>query len=119
MRGLGIDERTAVLLSPDGTASVVGEGAAWLLRMRVADVRACVAGRPLETLPIDAVAVPGGASFDLASWTGAGERYAIAAAEGSVLQEPGYCGRTTPSRGQQSGGRTPYARGAGPGSAGS
>ena len=30
-RGLGIDERAAVLLDPDGTAHVVGEGSAYVV----------------------------------------------------------------------------------------
>ena len=36
VQGLGIDERTVVLVEPDGTARVVGPGAAYLLRLTTA-----------------------------------------------------------------------------------
>jgi cyanophycinase len=85
VRAIGIDERTAVLLEPDGSATVAGDGAAWFLGMGVADVAECTAGRGLEVHPIEAVAVRRGATFDMRSWRGDGERHVVAAANGSLI----------------------------------
>src|SRR4029077_15373507 len=65
VRGIGVDEATAVLLEADGSARVVGPGAGWFLRMRAGDVVTCVAGQPLETRAIDVVGVHRGDAFDL------------------------------------------------------
>jgi cyanophycinase len=89
VRGIGIDEETAVLLDPDGTARVTGAGAAWFLGVRTADVRRCAAGEPLETRPIDAIAVASGGTFDLTSWSGAGDRSAVEAIGGTVRMAAG------------------------------
>jgi cyanophycinase-like exopeptidase len=87
VRGIGLDERTAVRLDPDGSATAEGAGAAWFLRMTADDVRACLPGRPLEIDAIDAVAIGDGATFDLSSWRGDGARYAVAAKEGSLRRD--------------------------------
>ncbi|MEP6758621.1 MAG: cyanophycinase [Actinomycetota bacterium] len=85
VRGIGVDEATAVLLEADGTASVVGPGAGWFFRMRDADVVTCTDGQPLETRAIDVVGVHRGDTFDLASWSGSGERHTIRASGGAVI----------------------------------
>jgi len=84
VRGIGIDEETAALVAPGGVVAVEGTGAAWFVRMRAADVRRCAPGEPLETRPIEAIAVRRGERFDLSSWSGDGDRHAVAAARGSV-----------------------------------
>jgi cyanophycinase len=84
VRGIGIDEETAVLLDADGSARVTGAGAARFLRMRPADVRTCQAGSPLVTASIDVVAVRGGATFALSTWTGEGEVAPVAARGGRL-----------------------------------
>jgi len=89
VRGLGIDEETAVLVEPDGRASVEGAGAAWFLRMRDDDVVACAPGEPLETGPIEVLAVRAGTTVDLATWSGDGERRLVAAGNGSVRRRDG------------------------------
>jgi cyanophycinase len=89
VRGLGIDEETAVLVEPDGRASVEGAGAAWFLRMRDDDVVACAPGEPLETGPIEVLAVRAGTTVDLATWSGDGERRLVAAVNGSVRRRDG------------------------------
>jgi cyanophycinase-like exopeptidase len=89
VRGLGIDEETAVLVEPDGRASVEGAGAAWFLRMRDDDVVACAPGEPLETGPIEVLAVRAGTTVDLATWSGDGERRLVAAGDGSVRRRDG------------------------------
>jgi cyanophycinase len=89
VRGLGIDEETAVLVEPDGRASVEGAGAAWFLRMRVDDVVACAPGEPLETGPIEVLVIRAGTTVDLATWSGDGERRLVAAVNGSVRRRDG------------------------------
>jgi len=85
VRGIGVDEATAVLLEADGTASVVGPGAGWFFRMRDTDVITCADGTPLATGAIDVVAVHRGDVFDLTTWLGTGERHTIRAADGAVI----------------------------------
>ena len=85
VRGVGVDEATAVLLEADGTASVVGPGAGWFFRMRDTDVVTCADGQPLETSAIDVVAVHRGDVFDLTNWSGTGDRHTIRAADGVVV----------------------------------
>ena len=85
VRGIGVDEATAVLLEADGGATVVGPGAGWFFRMRTPDVVVCADGVPLETRAIDVVGVHRGDTFDLSTWSGTGERHTIRAADGAVI----------------------------------
>jgi cyanophycinase len=82
--GIGIDEETAVVIESDGTATVEGAGAAWFLRMHAADVRTCERARPLETEPIEAIAIRRGGTFHVPTWTGSGARQTVRATAGSV-----------------------------------
>ncbi len=84
-RGIGVDEATAVLLEPNGTAGVVGPGAGWFLRMRPADVRTCEPGVPLETATITATAVARGDTFDVGTWSGSGQAHTVRASGGEVI----------------------------------
>jgi cyanophycinase len=84
VRGLGIDEETAALIEPDGTARVDGAGAAWFLRLRAADVRTCVPGTALETGPIEVIVVRRAGTFHVGTWTGSGERRLVRAADGAL-----------------------------------
>lgn len=84
VRGIGIDEETAVLLDGDGTATVAGAGAARFLRMRAADVRTCVPGGSLGTDPVEVVMVSAGHAFDVRSWRGDGDVTEIRAVGGSL-----------------------------------
>jgi cyanophycinase len=86
-RGIGIDEETAVLLDPDGTATVTGVGAAWFLRMREDDLVTCVPGEPLVTRPIEAIEVRAGTCFDVSTWSGDGDRSWVVAADGAVRRD--------------------------------
>jgi len=87
VRGIGIDERTAVRLLPDGVATVQGEGAAWLLRMTSDDVRSCAPGRPLEVAALRAVEVRDAGTFDLRSWEGAGSARVVTTSAGRVRMD--------------------------------
>jgi cyanophycinase len=84
-RGIGVDEATALLVEPDGQASVVGPGAAWFVRMGASDIRRCVAKKPLETNRIDVLAVSRGDTFDLPAWTGTGVGHTVRASDGALV----------------------------------
>jgi cyanophycinase len=88
VRGIGIDERTALRLLPDGVATVEGEGAAWLVRMTTDDVRSCAPGRPLEVGAVHAVDLRDAGTFDLRSWNGAGAaHHTVTASAGRVRMD--------------------------------
>jgi cyanophycinase len=70
-KGIGIDERTAVLLEPDGSAKVVGDGAAYFLRAS-RKPETCAPGRTLTFENIAVYRVPAGGKFHLRTWTGEG-----------------------------------------------
>jgi len=89
VRGIGIDEETAALLEPDGTATITGSGGTWFLRMTTDDVASCTPGQPLSTKPIRAFVAGAGAIFDLTSWSGDGDVRSVEAADGSVQIDVG------------------------------
>jgi cyanophycinase len=70
VRGIGIDESTAVLLDADGTASVIGAGNASFIRMRPGDVITCASGEPVSTGRVRVDVVRHGNGFDTNSWSG-------------------------------------------------
>jgi len=76
VRGIGIDERAAVMLDENGQAEVRGEGSAFLVRLR---------GTPVEVQ-----AVPSGSRFDWDKWSGpAGGRYELKVEAGVVKSTAG------------------------------
>jgi len=84
VRGIGIDEGTAVLVESDGTATVMGASSAWFLRMTRADVVSCRPAEPLVTRSIGTVAVSAGASFDMSSWSGDVGTFRVETGEGTA-----------------------------------
>jgi len=84
-KGVGIDERTAVLLEPDGSTRIVGEGAAYFLRAGKAP-GICVAGQPLTFEDLSVYRVSAGGKFNFLSWTGeGGESYSLSARSGVLF----------------------------------
>ena len=70
-RGIGIDEGTAVLLQPDGTALIEGKGNAYFLETtRESDK--CEEGQPLAIRDLNVYKVGKGGRFDFPSWKGTG-----------------------------------------------
>jgi hypothetical protein len=60
-----------MLVTPDGNATMVGDGAAYMLEAN--DAATVIADRtPLTINNISAYKVPQGATFDIATWTGTG-----------------------------------------------
>jgi cyanophycinase len=67
-RAIGIEERAAVLLEPEGPARVVGRGAAYFVDAATAS--GTVAHQPLSFGPYDVQKVAHGLVFNLKTWTG-------------------------------------------------
>jgi cyanophycinase len=82
-RGIGIDEHTAVLLQPDGSATVSGTGSAYFFE---AATRASVieAGKPLSIENITVSKLAAGAGFDLKRWPDAAVHYTLSVQNGVV-----------------------------------
>lgn len=62
VQGLGVDERTALLLEPDGRGLVVGEGAVHWLRLKTAELKQ---GQPAQIARLEAAALAAGRTLDL------------------------------------------------------
>ena len=84
VRGIGVDERAAVLLEPDGSAKVVGTGkAAYFYSAGRPDV--CAAGKPLTYRNMNVVRITPGEAFDVAHWSSAaGDHYKLNVVDGKV-----------------------------------
>jgi cyanophycinase len=67
IRGIGIDEQTAVLLDPHGEASIVGKGTVYFL-LPFAPTPALERGKPLKEAGFFAQKAAPGGSFNLKKW---------------------------------------------------
>jgi cyanophycinase len=83
-RGIGIDEQTAVLVLPNGAASMVGVGAAYFLQAP-GPAQVLADRTPLTYLNIGVYKVPQGGTFNFSTWTGTGGvAYTLNVNNGSV-----------------------------------
>ena len=89
-RGIGIDERAAVLVESDGEASVVGQGiGAWFIDAKRA-MGVMESGRPVNFGEFDVQKVAPGHCFNLKAWTGDATVYELSVKAGAVqLTRPG------------------------------
>ncbi len=83
VKGIGIDEQTAVLLEPDGHTSVVGKGAAYFLCASAA-LSQRKAGAPLSMSSVDVQKVLPGGRFDVRSWRGSAAHYTFDVVTGVI-----------------------------------
>jgi cyanophycinase len=83
IKGIGIDEQTAVLLEPDGHSSIVGMGAAYFL-CAATPAPVLKGGTPLSIHNISVQKVPPGGSFDLRSWKGTATHYTFDVVAGAI-----------------------------------
>jgi cyanophycinase len=83
LKGMGIDQETAVLLEADGEAKVVGKGAAYFLRAG-GKPTLVKKGEALEFGPVSAVKVSAAGRFDVKGWTGETAAYAYMVKAGVV-----------------------------------
>lgn len=70
-RGIGVDERTAVLVTPGGAGTMVGSGAAYFLQAP-GPAQVVADGTPLTYFNIGVYKVPQGGTFNFSTWTGTG-----------------------------------------------
>src|SRR6204780_4918182 len=84
-REVAVDEKSAVLVEPDGKATVVGTGkGAYFLRPRHAP-ELCEKGVALTFRDISVQPVSAGGHFDLTSWTaGGGKQYSLSVVQGKM-----------------------------------
>ena len=88
-RGIGIDEATAILVNPDGSATRVGSGAAYFMSSNGVP-QTCVSGTPLTYTGLAVYKVSGGATFNLATWAGSGgTSYSVSANAGAMSSSNG------------------------------
>ncbi len=83
VRGIGVEEGAAVLLQPDGMATVVGHGSAYFVDPVVAEP-ALSARTPLSSRDIGVQKVGPGHRFRVKSWTGDGLRYSLLVSNGQI-----------------------------------
>jgi cyanophycinase len=84
-REVAIDEKSAVLVEPDGKGTVVGtgKGAYFLRPTRAPEV--CRAGQPLTFRNVSVYRVAAGGHFDLTSWKGdGGAAYSLSVEKGKI-----------------------------------
>lgn len=70
-RGIGIDEETALLVTPNGSVTMVGTGAAYFLQAP-GPAQVIVENTPLTYLNIGVYKLPQGGTFNFSTWTGTG-----------------------------------------------
>ncbi len=83
-KGIGIDEMTALAVEANGTATVLGSGAAYFLRTPGAP-EVCLSKKALTYRNLSVYRVSGSATFNFASWTGTGGTAYTLTAESGVL----------------------------------
>ncbi len=83
IHGIGVQERAAVLVEPDGKARVVGYGSAYFIDAKGADGPLQI-GKPLTFGPFEVQKVAPGGSFYLKSWAGDSISYRISAKSGKL-----------------------------------
>jgi cyanophycinase len=85
-RGIGIDEKTAVLMEPDGTAWVTGKGAAYFLNPP-GPPEQCKPNQPVTYREIEVYRLEEGPGrFNIASWKSTGAATYRLSAEDGVLK---------------------------------
>lgn len=84
-RGIGVDRETAVLVEPDGAATVVGKNPAYFLKLSHPP-ETCKPGAPLTARGISVYRVTSGGKFDLRKWVGEGGTSCSFDVEAGVLK---------------------------------
>ncbi len=84
-REVAIDEKSAVLVEPDGKGTVLGSGKGAFFLRPTQKPETCRKGEPLTFQKISVYRVPAGGHFDLTSWTGdGGTAYSLSVEKGKV-----------------------------------
>ena len=89
VRGIGVEERAAVLVDPDGTARVIGHGAAYFIECPQAQATV-LKGQSLTYGPYSVRKVAPGHIFNLKEWTGDAAQYTLTVTAGALRStQPG------------------------------
>jgi cyanophycinase len=90
-RGIGVEERAAVLLEPDGSARVIGRGGAYFIDTSMAfgmladgDFGVMASHRPMTFGPYLVQKVTPGHAFNLKTWTGESTTYQLTVKNGQI-----------------------------------
>ena len=88
-RAIAVDRETAVLVEPDGRATIVGKNTAYFIRPTM-KAEVVAAGRPLTMRAVDVYRADAKATFDLPRWTGTGGiAYRLDVADGIITSSRG------------------------------
>jgi len=87
IRGIGVDEKTALLIEPDGRATVVGKGGVDFFEAEK-EPQICEAGKPLSFGPVIEKQVRTGKSFNLTGWKGESTDVMLSIYTGKIVIEP-------------------------------
>ncbi len=91
VRGIGVEQTGAVLLEPDGEATVVGHGAAYFIEpLKQAEI--LDTNKPLTFSNVRVQTVPPGHGFNLKSWSGDGVSHSILVKNGKIISMQNYGG---------------------------
>ena len=92
-REVAIDEKSAVLVEPDGKGTVLGSGKGAYFLRPTQEPETCKKGEPLTFQKISVYRVPTGGHFDLTSWTGdGGTAYSLSVEKGKIdSTQAGHC----------------------------
>jgi cyanophycinase len=89
VHGIGIDEATAILVNPNGSSTRVGSGAVYFMSSNGVP-QTCVSGQPLTYTGLAVYKMSGAATFNLATWVGAGgTAYTVSANSGAMSSSNG------------------------------
>jgi cyanophycinase len=84
VRAIAVEENAAVLLEPDGTAKVVGNGPAYFMELQQSP-EVCRDQAPLRAAGVIVHKTPAGGAFNVKNWKGeGGDDYQLAAADGKL-----------------------------------
>jgi len=83
IRGIGVQERAAVLLEPNGKATIVGNGNAYFIDAQQAS-GALEKGSPLSFGDFSVQKIAPGDTFDFNAWTGEGIAYTLKVESGRI-----------------------------------
>jgi len=87
IRAVGVDEKTALLVEPDGSAKVVGKGTVDFFEAEKKP-RVCDAGKPLSFGPVIEKQVRTGKNFNLTKWKGESTDVMLSINTGKIAIEP-------------------------------
>ena len=83
VRAIAVEENAAVLVEPDGSASVVGHGPAYFLEA-AAMPQVCQHKQPLTFDGISVQRIAPNQTFQIKDWKGMGDAYSLSVLKGTV-----------------------------------